>query len=325
MPKDHQHSYPMSKRLLVSIPCLNEERTIGILIKEIPAAINGIDAVDILVVDDGSRDNTAECARFNGAHVISHGTNLGVGSAFQTAVGYAAKNKYDLMVNIDGDRQFNPKDIPSLTDPILLGTADMVTASRFIDKNQIPKMPVVKLFGNHMMSFLLSMMLGIKFHDVSCGFRCYSREALLHINLHGAFTYTQETFLDLCYKKLKIVEIPISVVYFADRKSRVAGSIIKYAINTSKIIFRGYRDFYPLRFFWSISAIIFIIAIAFASLFFGHFILTGKFTGYLFAGFTSGFLFILSVVFFVLGIVTDMLDRIRANQDRVLYFLKKNQ
>ena len=166
-------------------------------------------------------------------------------------------------------------------------------------------------------------MLGIKFHDVSCGFRCYSREALLHINLHGAFTYTQETFLDLCYKKLKIVEIPISVVYFADRKSRVAGSIIKYAINTSKIIFRGYRDFYPLRFFWSISAIIFIIAIAFASLFFGHFILTGKFTGYLFAGFTSGFLFILTVVFFVLGIVTDMLDRIRANQDRVLYFLKK--
>ena len=323
MPKDHQHSSQMSKRLLVSIPCLNEERTIGILIKEIPAAINGIDAVDILVVDDGSRDNTAECARFNGAHVISHGTNLGVGSAFQTAVGYAAKNKYDLMVNIDGDRQFNPKDIPRLTDPILLGTADMVTASRFIDKNLIPKMPVVKLFGNHMMSFLLSKMLGIKFHDVSCGFRCYSREALLHINLHGAFTYTQETFLDLCYKKLKIVEIPISVVYFADRKSRVAGSIIKYAINTSKIIFRGYRDFYPLRFFWSISAIIFITALAFASFFFGHFILTGKFTGYLFAGFTSGFLFILSVVFFVLGIVTDMLDRIRANQDRVLYFLKK--
>lgn len=325
MPKDHQHSYPMSKRLLVSIPCLNEEQTIGILIKEIPGSITGIDAVDILVVDDGSSDNTAECARFNGAHVISHGTNLGVGSAFQTAVGYAVKNKYDFMINIDGDRQFNPKDIPSLTDPILLGTADMVTASRFIDKNQIPKMPVVKLFGNHMMSFLLSMMLGIKFHDVSCGFRCYSREALLHINLHGAFTYTQETFLDLCYKKLKIVEIPISVVYFADRKSRVAGSIIKYAINTSKIIFRGYRDFYPLRFFWSISAIIFIAAIAFASLFFGHFILTGKFTGYLFAGFTSGFLFILTVVFFVLGIVTDMLDRIRANQDRVLYFLKKNQ
>lgn len=315
----------MSKRLLVSIPCFNEEQTIGILIKEIPVSITGIDAVDILVVDDGSKDQTAECARSNGAQVISHATNLGVGSTFQTAVGYAVKHKYDLMINIDGDRQFNPKDISKLADPILRGEADMATASRFIDKNIIPKMPVVKLFGNHMMSFLLSKLLGMHFHDVSCGFRCYSREALLRINLHGAFTYTQEIFLDLCYKKLKITEIPISVVYFADRKSRVAGSIIKYAINTSKIIFRGYRDYYPLRFFWSISAIIFIPALAFASLFFGHFILTGKFTGYLFAGFTSGFLFILSVVFFVLGIVTDMLDRIRANQDRVLYLLKKNQ
>jgi len=162
-----------------------------------------------------------------------------------------------------------------------------------------------------------------KYEDVSCGFRCYSLESLLNINLHGSFTYTQETFLDFAAKKMTIIEIPIKVEYFSDRKSRVAGSILKYALNTSKIIFRGYRDYFPLKFFWSIAAVFAFIGLIFASLLLEHFLRTGLFSGYLFAGFISGFFFIMSTIFFILGIVTDMLDRIRANQDRILYILKK--
>lgn len=312
-------------RLLVAIPCLNEAATIAQVVKEVPRTILGIDCVDVLVVDDGSVDNTASEAQSAGAKVLRHRRNLGVGSAFQSAVNYAVEQDYDLMVNIDGDRQFNPGDIPKLVMPVIAGEADMVTASRFIDSAFTPAMPKVKLIGNHMMSYLISKLVRQKFSDVSCGFRCYTCESLLRLNLNGAFTYTQETFLDFAVKRLEIKEVPIEVIYFADRKSRVAGSIVKYAVNTAKIIFRGYRDYFPLRFFWGIAAIFAVPAGLLALMFFIHYLMTGIFSGYLFAGFSSAFLFFMAVVFFVLGIVTDMLDRIRTNQERILYLLKKEQ
>lgn len=310
-------------RLLVAIPCLNEAATIAQVIREIPRSIAGVHSIDVLVIDDGSEDSTSMEATSAGAIVLRHSRNRGVGSAFQSAVNYAVEQGYDVMVNIDGDRQFNPVDIPKLVAPILSGEADMVTASRFIDASMTPKMPKVKLYGNHMMSYLISRLVRRKFADVSCGFRCYSRESLLKINLNGAFTYTQETFLDFAAKSLEIKEVPIDVQYFDDRKSRVAGSISKYAINTSKIIFRGYRDYFPLRFFWGISAFFAVPATLLSIIFMLHYFLTGAFSGFLFAGFSAAFLYFMATVFFVLGIVTDMLDRIRTNQERILYLLKK--
>ena len=310
-------------RLLVAIPCLNEDATIAQVVNDVPRLIEGIDSVDVLVIDDGSTDKTREAATTAGALVIQHPRNLGVGKAFHSAVNHALENGYDIMVNIDGDRQFNPQDIPKLVLPVLAGRADMVTASRFVDSRMVPDMPKVKLVGNHLMSRLVSGLVREKFHDVSCGFRCYSREALLQMNLHGAFTYTQETFLDFAVKRMTILEVPIAVQYFAERKSRVVSSISKYAVHTAKIIFRGYRDYFPLRFFWGIGCLFLIPALILAAIFFGHYFKTGFFTGYLFAGFLSGFFLVLATVFFVVGIVADMLDRIRSNQERILYGLKK--
>lgn len=310
--------------LLVACPCLNEAATIAQVVKEIPRFMPGITQVDVLVVDDGSTDATSSEALEAGAIVIKHPRNLGVGKAFQTAINYAVENNYDLMVNIDGDLQFNPQDIPKLVRPVIAGQADMVTASRFCNHEMTPDMPKIKLVGNHMMSYLISQLIRKKFHDVSCGFRCYNREALLQLNLHGSFTYTQESFLDFAAKHLTIMEIPIPVVYFADRKSRVAGSIAKYTINSAKIIFRGYRDYFPLRFFWGIAMAFAVPAMFFFALFGGHYLLSGVFTGYLFAGFLSAFFIVMATVFVVLGIVADMLDRIRSNQERILYRLKKH-
>src|SRR5690606_2901732 len=133
------------------------------------------------------------------------------------------------------------------------------------------------------MSYLISRLVRHKYFDVSCGFRCYNREALLQLNLHGAFTYTQETFLDFAVKRLAILEVPVPVVYFPDRKSRVAGSILNYGINSAKIIFRGYRDYFPLRFFWGIALLFAVPALLLAVLFFAHYLIEGAFTGYLFA------------------------------------------
>ncbi|MEO8327041.1 MAG: hypothetical protein ABI618_14390, partial [Nitrospirota bacterium] len=124
-------------------------------------------------------------------------------------------------------------------------------------------------------------------------------------------------------KRLTIMEVPIPVLYFPDRMSRVAGSIATYAVSTAKIIFRGYRDYFPLRFFWGIALGFAIPAVLLGMLFFGHYLVVGVFTGYLFAGFLSAFFTIMATVFIVLGIVADMLDRIRSNQERILYRLKK--
>jgi hypothetical protein len=124
---------------------------------------------------------------------------------------------------------------------------------------------------------------------------------------------------------MRIVEVPVEVKYFADRKSRVAGSIVNYTLNSAKIIFRGYRDYYPLRFFWAIAAAFALPGAAFGAVFLGHFLLTGTFSGFLFAGFLSGFLFVLAALLLLIGVVADMLDRIRSNQDRILYLLKKQQ
>lgn len=312
-------------RLLVAIPCLNEAATIADVVQHVPRSIYGLKGVDVLVVDDGSTDATGEQAVRAGARVVRHPINRGVGAAFQSAVVYAVEHNYDLMVNIDGDRQFNPEDIPKLVLPVLSGDADMVTASRFLDPAFTPDMPRVKLWGNHMMSALISRLIRQRFRDVSCGFRCYNREALLKLNPHGAFTYTQETFLDFATKNLLIKEVPIRVQYFKERKSRVAGSIWNYAVNTSKIIFRGYRDYFPLRFFVGLASVFAVPGIVFALLFFGNYIVSGRFTGYLFAGFGAAFLFVMATIFVVLGIVADMLDRIRLNQERILYLIKKGR
>ena len=312
-------------KLLVAIPCLNEAETIGQVIQLIPKTIKGISQIDTLVVDDGSDDGTSSEAVKVGAKVVKHHKNFGFGQAFRTAVNYAVENEYDVMVSMDGDGQFNAIEIESLVRPLIHDQVDFVTGSRFANKKSIPNMPRVKMIGNKLMSSLISTLIGETFQDVSCGFRSYTKKTLLKLNLHGNYTCSQETFLECAAKKMNIVEVPITVTYFKNRESKIAKSIFKYMFNTLGIILSGYRDYFPLRFFWSIAFFFFVPGFIFGAIFFGHYIITGVFTGFLFAGFTSAFLFGLTVIFLILGILADMLDRIRLNQERILYHLKKSK
>ncbi|MFN9907795.1 MAG: glycosyltransferase family 2 protein, partial [bacterium] len=182
-------------RLLVMMPALNEEASSGAVLARVPRSIPGVGSVEILVVDDGSKDRTVAIAKDAGASVISHGRNLGVGSALQTGLAEAVRRGVDLLVNIDSDGQFAPEDIAKLVVPVIEGRADFVTASRFMDPALVPEMPWVKKFGNWGMARIVSGLIGQRFDDVSCGFRCYGREALLNLVLLGRFTYTQESFL----------------------------------------------------------------------------------------------------------------------------------
>lgn len=312
-------------KLLVLIPALNEEKTIANVIERIPRRMDRIDSIEVVVIDDGSSDRTAELAARSGAQVISHARNRGVGASFQTGVAYAIDRGADIVVNMDADGQFNPEDIPALVQPISRGEADMVTASRFKDRELWPKMSLVKFWGNRAMSLLISCLTGRKYYDVSCGFRAYSRETLLQMNLFGQFTYTQETFLDISFKGIEIGEIPIRVRGTREfGKSRVASNLFKYALQAFKIIFRSFRDYKPMLVFGGIGAVFFLLALMLAGFLLGHYLLTGAFSPHKWAGFTAGLFFVLGLLTVVTGLLADMMGRIRKNQERILYLLKKN-
>ena len=311
-------------KLAIYMPALNEEEGIGEVIKSLPKKIEGIEEIKVLVVDDGSKDDTAKIAKESGADVVSHNVNKGVGSAFQSAVTYALEKEIDILVSIDADRQFNSEQIPDIIKPILKNEADMVTGNRF--GSGIPEnMPKSKYWGNKQMSRLISLISGQKFRDVSCGFRAYNREALMRLNLFGSFTYTQETILDMVYKGLRVVEFPVDVKYFKGRKSRVAGNILKYAINTSSIILKTLRDYKPMVFFGGLGGIAITAGIICEIFLFIHFFSKGTYYPFKTLGFVGlGFL-IFGLLFLMLGLLAGMFNRVRMNQEKILYELKKER
>jgi len=312
------------KKLLIIIPAFDEEDKIEEVINRIPRKIAGIGKIEILVINDGSTDSTPDIVRSMGIGLINNHKNIGVGFSFGRGLQYAVDNDFDMMVNIDGDGQFDPEDIPTLLEPILNESAEFVTASRFIDRKPILNMPVAKLWGNKLMSLLISSLVGRSYRDVSCGFRAYSKRALLSLNLQGRFTYTQETFIDLSFKGLNIKEVPISVKYFPSRRSKVASNLFLYAINTLKIILGTYRDYRPLAFFSIIALSFLIIAVAFEIILLWTYISSGTFSPNIWSGFVGAAFFFLSVIFFIVGLSADILNRIRINQENILFLLKKN-
>lgn len=310
-----------NKTIAVSIPALNEEENIDKVIKAIP------DIVDqIIVIDDGSSDNTGEISLKNGANVVTHKKNKGVGAAFHSGIKRALELKVDVLVTIDADGQFDANDIPKLVRPIIDRDVDFVTASRFKDKSLYPIMPKSKFWGNLFMSAFISKLTKQKFYDVSCGFRAYNKEALMRLNLFGEFTYTQETFIDLAFKKMSIEEIPSKVRGVREiGESRVASNLFRYGFQTFKIIIRTYRDYKPFKLFGTFALLFFIIGFVLSTFLISHYIQTGNFTPYKWTGFTGAFFISISFVLFLLGFILDMFTRMRINQEELLYHHKKRK
>src|SRR5687768_432830 len=184
-------------KLVVTIPAQNEEKTIARVVAGVPRDILGIDDVEVLVLDDGSSDATAQAARAAGASVVAVQGRPGLGKVFQAGIEAAMRRGADLVVNIDGDGQFDPADIAHLIEPLLDDEADFVTCSRFKDPELYPVMPRVKYWGNWAVVKIVNAICGgSRFTDVSCGFRAFNREALYRLTLFGKYTYTQECFID---------------------------------------------------------------------------------------------------------------------------------
>jgi len=225
-------------KLVILIPAYNEEPNIEKTILNIPRKIMGVSDVKILVVNDGSTDNTVDCAANAGAHkIVSHKHNCGVGAAFMTGIRNAIMMNPYIVVTVDADSQFNPNQIPELIIPILNHQADVVIGSRFTS-DTAKNIPKIKLLGNKIFSKLVSMVIGQKLTDTQTGLRAYSKEALLNISVANDFTYTQEVLIDLKFKGMRIVEVPVSVSYDDNRKSRVVKSIFNYTTQALSIITR---------------------------------------------------------------------------------------
>jgi len=315
---------PGDRSLCVILPALNEEATVAEVIGGIPRTIDGVSRIDVVVVDDGSTDATSARARAAGASVVRHPHPRGVGAAFHRGLAEALGRGADIIVNIDADGQFDPTDIPSLVRPVLDGKADLATCSRFKDPNLRPRMPLSKHLGNRIVARLVSSLVGTRFHDVACGFRALSRDAAMRLNLFGTFTYTQETFVDLAFKGLRIIEVPLHVR--GERQfgqSRVASSLLRYGWNTSVIIFSTFKDYRPFAFFLGHAAILAAPAAVLGLFFLNHYVTTGGFSPHLWAGFTSAFLAFGAAVFVILAIAGESQQRLRLTMERILYLEKR--
>lgn len=315
------------KLIIVSI-CHNEADTIGTLLDAIPSRIHGVTKIEKWVIDDGSTDKTVETAAEHGASVIRDGAQKRLAFRFREAIDIALARKADIMVNIDGDLQFNPEDIPKLVGPIVSNEADFVAADRFSDhttgKFRRPKnMPLGKYLGNRLGSKVVSGLTQHEFHDVTCGFRAYNRKALFALNTDGVHTYTQESFQVLAMKRMRIMAVPVQVRYFPERKSRVVKNVLNYIAVSSVNILRSYRDFTPLRFFGWLGFVPFVIGFLFLAFFLLHWIIIGKFSPYKFAGFTGIYFVTMAIIFWVLGLVADMLSRMLNNQEKILERVKR--
>lgn len=240
-----------ARKLIVTIPAYQEEATIADVIREVPREIEGVGRVEVLVLDDGSTDNTvAESLAAGADHVISHRTNLGLARTFRDAVHQALKRGADIIVNTDADNHYDQSRIPDLIRPILEGRADITVGSRNI--KELP-MRWSNKWGNLLGSFLVRTLAGLPHGiDVSTGFRAYDREAALRLNIMSTHTYTHETLIAAMEQGISIVDVPLPARYVS-RPSRLIKGIAAHILRALSVILRTYAAYQPMRVFATLS------------------------------------------------------------------------
>lgn len=307
----------MKLGVLVGIPCFNEETTVGEITRSILSENSSEFSFRVVVVNDGSTDNTVRNALVAGAEVITHKSNRGLGSAFETFREFALKQDEDFFVVIDGDGQFLPSQILSLLPTLIEGKADVVLGSRFA-MGRPKTQPIQNYFGNIFASRVVSRVSRSRFTDVSCGFRAYSRKSLSLLRNLQPFNFSQHTLLQATKLGLVVKEIPIAVNYSPSRKTRMATSFSSQSLLITRSVFSSIRELYPLRFYSYLSLLFFLPSAGFGFVFVLHFLRTGRFTGYLFAGLLSAFLLLIGLLLILVGLISESLGEIRKDQSRII-------
>ncbi|MDD5199762.1 MAG: glycosyltransferase family 2 protein [Terrimicrobiaceae bacterium] len=239
-------------KLIIQIPCYNEEQTIGVALAELPRDLPGIDRIEWLVVNDGSSDRTSQvCAELGVDHVIDR-PHLGLARTFMAGIEASLARGADIIVNTDADNQYNAADIPKLIEPILKGEADMVIGARPI--REISHFSPVKKLLQCVGSLVVRLASATTVADAPSGFRAISREAAMQMNVFNEYTYTLETIIQGGQRNLRMVSVPVRTNGFL-RPSRLFRSIPAYVYRSIFTIFRIFVVYKPLRFFALLGAI----------------------------------------------------------------------
>ena len=308
-------------KLVITIPSYNEEHSLASVISEIPRNISGIDQAQILVINDGSTDHTVDIAIQAGADkILSHKHNMGLAQTFRDGLNAALDMGADIIVNTDADFQYNGTEIPKLIAPILEGKADIVLGDRQIAK--LDHMPFGNLWGNKLATQVTRWATGLPINDAQTGFRAFSREAALRMNLTGDYTYTQETLIQAANKNLIIEQIPVE---FRKRegKSRLISSIFRYARSAGVTIFRSFGAYHPFKIFFMIGIGCILLGLIFGFRVIIHYLSTGLVTPYLPSALLTTVLIIVGCLAILFGVLADMIRTQRLLAEEILYRLKK--
>ncbi|MCE9543259.1 MAG: glycosyltransferase family 2 protein [Verrucomicrobia bacterium] len=240
-------------KLIIQIPCLNEEATLPAVLRDLPRSLPGIDCIEFLVVDDGSTDRTVQVAKENGAHhVLSLGSNRGLGRAFPAGIAKALQLGADIVVNTDADNQYDASGIPALVAPILANRADLVVGCRPIVDH--PEFGPVKKLLQRLGSSILRALSGTDIRDAASGFRAFSRAACMRIFVYSRFSYCMETLIQAGTSGIRVVGVDIEVNP-STRPSRLFKSIPEYVIKSGTTMLAMFVLYRPGKFFAVLAAI----------------------------------------------------------------------
>jgi glycosyltransferase involved in cell wall biosynthesis len=303
-------------KLIIQIPCFNEEEQLPATLAALPRELPGIDVLEWLVVDDGSSDRTIEVARANGVeHIVRLTNNKGLAAAFQAGIDACLKLGADVIVNTDADNQYEARDIPKLVAPILRGEADLVVGDRVIDS--VEHFSPLKKRLQHFGSAVVRRASGTAVPDTTSGFRAYNREAALQVTVVSKYTYTLESIIQAGKMLVAVDHTPINARQ-VERPSRLFGhSMWGYVRRNALAIFRIYSMYEPLRVFMTAAGI---VALAAAAVWIRYLILLvdGQGSGHLQSVIVGAVLVIAAVQLAALGVVADILAGMRTLQQRTL-------
>jgi glycosyltransferase involved in cell wall biosynthesis len=290
-------------KLVIQIPCLNEETILPQVLGELPRELAGFDAVEWLIVDDGSTDRTVEVARANGVdHIVRLTNNKGLAAAFQAGIDASLKLGADVIVNTDADNQYQAEDIPQLVQPILDGRADMVVGDRQV--KDIQHFSASKKLLQRLGSWVVRRASGTGVPDTTSGFRAYNREAALQLVVVSNYTYTLESLIQAGKMLVAIEHVPIGSNP-KTRDSRLVDSTARYVRRNALAVFRAYVLYEPLRVFTVVAIFFALAALAAFSPFLIDWIANGDTTGHIQSLILGAILALTAVQMFGLGVVGD--------------------
>lgn len=309
-------------KLIIQIPCLNEEATLPGTLAELPRSIDGVDSVEWLVIDDGSTDRTAEVARACGVdHIVTHTTNKGLAVAFQTGLDACLQAGADIIVNTDADNQYPGRFVPALVRPILEHSADMVIGNRQTDS--IPHFSRTKRLLQGLGSRVVRRISDTDVPDAPSGFRAFSREAALRLYVVTGYTYTLETIMQAGQKNLTIAHVPVEVNP-KTRESRLMRSTFDYVLRSTVTLLRLFLLHQPLRTFTYLSLPFFLLG---GGLWLRYLILVtvgeaarGAYVQSVIVGAVA---LILGFLIFLIGLLGDVVAMTRRIQEETLYYTKR--